>query len=273
MASIFGSKSKSFMTMSILPQSEPSICRLVVSFVTKTQESWALLEDLALYDNESWNDPRDFAKSVKTNSLPQDVSSTSDRHLIELEDQVQRLMEAHHASKSSVQVNKIASSCEKVDYAISPNKIDMDDLESKDKLIDTPLVLPFLDSDDKSDDGEVIDESEEYGNAGNFYPSYKTIMVEGLESTGENLVANVRNIYVFVGSLTYITNFVVLEDIGEFIVSHVEDVVMGRPFRTMSQCPENQIDENMKEWLTRGHVIFDEKNPEVLRSFMRITLR
>ncbi|GKA40397.1 hypothetical protein Tco_0732990 [Tanacetum coccineum] len=76
------------------------------------KESWALLEELALYDNESWNDPRDFAKSVKTNSLPQDVSSTSDRHLIELEDQVQRLMEAHHASKSSVQVNKIASSCE-----------------------------------------------------------------------------------------------------------------------------------------------------------------
>ncbi|GJX52308.1 hypothetical protein Tco_0280677 [Tanacetum coccineum] len=102
----------------------------------------------------------------------------------------------------------INSHLQKVDYAISPNKIDMDDLESKDKLIDTPLVLPFLDSDDKSDDGEVIDESEEYGNAGNFYP-----------------------------------------------------------------CPENQIDENMKEWLTRGHVIFDEKNPEVLRSFMRITLR
>ncbi|GJY18172.1 MAK10-like protein, partial [Tanacetum coccineum] len=57
----------------------------------------ALLEDLALYDNESWNDPRDFAKPVKAISLPQDVSSTSDRRLIELENQVQRLMEAHLA--------------------------------------------------------------------------------------------------------------------------------------------------------------------------------
>ncbi|GJV86818.1 hypothetical protein Tco_1530756 [Tanacetum coccineum] len=38
-----------------------------------TKESWALLEDLALYDNESWNDPRDFAKPVKAISLPQDV--------------------------------------------------------------------------------------------------------------------------------------------------------------------------------------------------------
>ncbi|GKD98321.1 hypothetical protein Tco_1382218 [Tanacetum coccineum] len=76
------------------------------------KESWALLEDLALYDNESWNDPRDFAKPVKAISLPQDVPSTSDRRLIELENQVQRLMEAHLAPKSSVQVNKITSSCE-----------------------------------------------------------------------------------------------------------------------------------------------------------------
>ncbi|GKC50647.1 zinc finger, CCHC-type containing protein [Tanacetum coccineum] len=61
------------------------------------EESWALLEDLALYDNESWNYPRDFAKPVKAISLPQDVPSTSDRRLIELENQVQRLMEAHLA--------------------------------------------------------------------------------------------------------------------------------------------------------------------------------
>ncbi|GJT46456.1 hypothetical protein Tco_0955171 [Tanacetum coccineum] len=37
------------------------------------EESWALLEDLTLYDNESWNDPRDFDKPVKAISLPQDV--------------------------------------------------------------------------------------------------------------------------------------------------------------------------------------------------------
>ncbi|GKA63499.1 hypothetical protein Tco_0763105, partial [Tanacetum coccineum] len=36
-------------------------------------ESWAFLEDLALYDNENWNDPRDIAKPVKEIALPQDV--------------------------------------------------------------------------------------------------------------------------------------------------------------------------------------------------------
>ncbi|GJY47089.1 retrotransposon ORF1 [Tanacetum coccineum] len=76
------------------------------------EESWALLEDLTIYDNESWNDPRDFAKPVKEISLPQDVPSTSDRRLIELKNQVQRLMDAHLAPKQHVQVNKISSSCE-----------------------------------------------------------------------------------------------------------------------------------------------------------------
>ncbi|GJV79768.1 MAK10-like protein [Tanacetum coccineum] len=41
-----------------------------------------------------------------------DVPSTSDRRLIELENQVQRLMEAHLAPMQPAQVNKITSSCE-----------------------------------------------------------------------------------------------------------------------------------------------------------------
>ncbi|GKB64563.1 hypothetical protein Tco_0920749 [Tanacetum coccineum] len=48
----------------------------------------------------------DFAKLIKAISLPQDVPSTSARRLIELENQVQRLMEAHLATKQPNQVNK-----------------------------------------------------------------------------------------------------------------------------------------------------------------------
>ncbi|GKC29269.1 hypothetical protein Tco_1036563 [Tanacetum coccineum] len=70
------------------------------------------LEDLALYDNERWNDPRDFAKPVKAIALPQDVPSTSDRRLIELKTQVQCLMEARLAPTQPTQVNKITTSCE-----------------------------------------------------------------------------------------------------------------------------------------------------------------
>ncbi|GKC99606.1 MAK10-like protein, partial [Tanacetum coccineum] len=86
MASTFGSKFKFFMTMSIPSQDEPLTNR--------------------------WNDPRDFAKPVKAIALPQDVPSTFDRRLIELKNQVQRLMEAHPALTQPTQVNKITTSCE-----------------------------------------------------------------------------------------------------------------------------------------------------------------
>ncbi|GJW02599.1 MAK10-like protein [Tanacetum coccineum] len=54
----------------------------------------------------------DFAKSVKAIALPQDVLSTSDCRLIELENQVQHLMEAHLAPTQTTQVNKITTICE-----------------------------------------------------------------------------------------------------------------------------------------------------------------
>ncbi|GKA09494.1 putative reverse transcriptase domain-containing protein [Tanacetum coccineum] len=61
------------------------------------------LQEPSLYENESWNDPKHFAKLVKAIYLPQDVLRTSDRRLVELENQVQRLMEAHFAPKQPVQ--------------------------------------------------------------------------------------------------------------------------------------------------------------------------
>ncbi|GJY24371.1 hypothetical protein Tco_0398029 [Tanacetum coccineum] len=111
MASTFGSKSKFFMIVSIPPQDIDQSAGGKLRD-RNTQESWALVEDLTLYDNKSWNNPRDFAKPVKAIALPQDVPNTSDRHLIELENQVQRLMEAHLAPTQPTQVNKITTSCE-----------------------------------------------------------------------------------------------------------------------------------------------------------------
>ncbi|GKC08648.1 hypothetical protein Tco_1000258 [Tanacetum coccineum] len=127
----------------------------------------------------------------------------------------------------------------------------MNDLESDDESVDTPLVSPFPHSDNDLDDDEVLNELIEYENVGMlrqekainsfdgddlafqcmigfrksvayFYPflpmniitrkAYNTIMVEGLESIEKNSVAVVRDVYVFVGSFTYITDFVVIFD-------------------------------------------------------------
>ncbi|GJW32219.1 hypothetical protein Tco_0052251 [Tanacetum coccineum] len=58
-------------------------------------------QELTTKSPSSWHRP-----------LAPNVPSTSDRRLIELENQVQRLMEAHLALTLHTQVNKITTSCE-----------------------------------------------------------------------------------------------------------------------------------------------------------------
>ncbi|GJS87199.1 hypothetical protein Tco_0769835 [Tanacetum coccineum] len=159
-------------------------------------------------------------------------------------------------------------------FANQPNVTNMNDLKSDDKSVDTPLVSPFPHSNNDSNDSEVLNELSEYENAGvlrreriinsfdgddlafqcmigfrkftayldPFLPmniisrkAYNTIMVEGLEGTRKNLVVVVRDVYVFVRSFTYVTDFVVLEDIGEFIMSDMAEVLMGKPFRKITK--------------------------------------
>ncbi|GJV99720.1 hypothetical protein Tco_1554972 [Tanacetum coccineum] len=57
----------------------------------------------------------------------------------------------------------------------------MDDLEPDDRLVDRPLVSPFLESDDDSDDKEVLNELEEYGNAGKLYQKRLYLMRRNLK--------------------------------------------------------------------------------------------
>ncbi|GJZ21370.1 hypothetical protein Tco_0558409 [Tanacetum coccineum] len=126
----------------------------------------------------------------------------------------------------------------------------MNDFKSNDESVGTPLVSPFPYSDNYSDDREVLTELIEYENVGMlrqekainsfdrddlafqcmigfrkfvayfdpFLPmniitrkAYNTIMVEGLESTGKNLVA-----------------IVVLENIGEFNMSNMAEVTFDK---------------------------------------------
>ncbi|GKA04871.1 hypothetical protein Tco_0683991 [Tanacetum coccineum] len=148
-----------------------------------------------------------------------------------------------------------------------PNETNMNNLKSDNETGDTPLVSPFPHSENNSDDGEILNELIEYENARTlrqerkinsldeddlafecmlrfrkftayldpFLPmniisrtAYNTIMIKGLEGTGKNLVVVVKDVYLFVGSFTYIMDFVVLEDIGEFIMTTMAEGGGGR---------------------------------------------
>ncbi|GKE09003.1 hypothetical protein Tco_1412554 [Tanacetum coccineum] len=55
-------------------------------------ESWEIIENLALYDHEGWNDSSDSVKPIKAIFTPQSTPKTPDRRLLELEDQVNFLL-------------------------------------------------------------------------------------------------------------------------------------------------------------------------------------
>ncbi|GJZ48921.1 zinc finger, CCHC-type containing protein, partial [Tanacetum coccineum] len=57
-----------------------------------SDKSWEIIENLALYDHEGWNDTKEFVKPVKAISTPQSTSKTPDRRLLELEDQINFLL-------------------------------------------------------------------------------------------------------------------------------------------------------------------------------------
>ncbi|GKB70698.1 MAK10-like protein [Tanacetum coccineum] len=243
------------------------------------KESWALLEDLALYDNESWNDPRDFAKPVKAIALPQDVPSTSDRRLIELENQVQRLMEAHLALTQPTQVNKITTSCE-ICSGPHDTQYCMEDPEQ--------AFVEYASSrtdeaggSNRNDDGiEWLDVEEplDLVNTTNAYIDvdlpmnimplsyYNSIRMNGYEYMGRNFVGLGRDMHVFVGNMSYVMDFTILESIENNIDPSLSNVVFGRPFvkiaclaintkNIMSFAYYNSIRMNGYEYMGRNFIV------------------
>ncbi|GJY99540.1 hypothetical protein Tco_0516970 [Tanacetum coccineum] len=55
-------------------------------------ESWEIIENLALYDHEGWNDSKDHVKPVKAVTVSPNASKMPDRRLLELEDQINFLL-------------------------------------------------------------------------------------------------------------------------------------------------------------------------------------
>ncbi|GKA06267.1 hypothetical protein Tco_0685491 [Tanacetum coccineum] len=229
------------------------------------KESWELLEDLALYDNESWNDLRDFAKPVKAISLPQDIPSTSDRRLIELENQVQRLMEADLALMQPTQVNKITSSCEifsgpyNTQYCMENPEQAFVDYESsrtdgtrkQNRNPSSPKRVHFVNSIVILNKGDGAKEEGNVKTSTTEYEDHK-ITVESKEEFEEETEdeikeeeedspkhfdifptmkeLRVKELKFFVGNFTYECDFMVLEDTTSVIDHDLGSVVFGKPF-------------------------------------------
>ncbi|GJU49790.1 hypothetical protein Tco_1219345 [Tanacetum coccineum] len=126
-------------------------------------------------------------------------------------------------------------------FANQPNETNINNLESDDETGDTPLVSPFPHSDNDSNDGEVLNELIEYENAGTLRRERMINSLDGDDLAFECMIgfrkftAYLDPFLPFEYYIAYITDFVVLEDIGEFIMSDMAEVLIGKPFRKITK--------------------------------------
>ncbi|GJR58083.1 hypothetical protein Tco_1500245 [Tanacetum coccineum] len=93
---------------------------------------------------------------------------TSNRPILPAALCVQAVQELHELQRILAFVDSRLQSIERFlnNFATQPNQTNMNDLESDDESIDTPLVSPFPRSDNDSNDGKVLNELIEYENVG-----------------------------------------------------------------------------------------------------------
>ncbi|GKF44425.1 hypothetical protein Tco_0130977, partial [Tanacetum coccineum] len=65
-------------------------------------ESWEIIENLALYDHEGWDDTKEFVKPVKAIATPQGIPKTPDQRLLDLEDQINFLLKGSRPAPLSI---------------------------------------------------------------------------------------------------------------------------------------------------------------------------
>jgi hypothetical protein len=89
---------------------------------------------------------------------------------------------------------------------------------------------------------------------------YNKIMVDELEYKGENIIARTIPLHVFVGSLVYLVEFMVMENLGKFIDDKLTQVVFGKPFKRLT---------NLDEKLIEGLITFSEGDEDFIYQMPR----
>ncbi|PWA71620.1 hypothetical protein CTI12_AA278390 [Artemisia annua] len=68
---------------------------------------------------------------------------------------------------------------------------------------------------------------------------YNQVMIKELEYNGNNFLGNATNIHVFIGIYTFLVDFVVLDEVSEFIEDGLTGVILGNPFKAISGLGED----------------------------------
>ncbi|GJZ26449.1 hypothetical protein Tco_0570702 [Tanacetum coccineum] len=70
--------------------------------------------------------------------------------------------------------------------------------------------------------------------------AYNTIMSHELMYSGNNLVGLAKNLHVFIGTHQFLVDFIILENISEFLEKGLTEVLFGQPFKEQIGLVEDQ---------------------------------
>ncbi|GKC53551.1 protein kinase-like domain, concanavalin A-like lectin/glucanase domain protein [Tanacetum coccineum] len=224
------------------------------------EESWALLVDLALYNNKSWNDPRDFTKPVKAISLPQDVprkegvkEQGKEENKVETDMEVDEVIEEEESEfETDEEIEEILKEEEDDEDGENFNLFPtMEELTHHEWLLKNPRP-PWVKARIRAGSPNNIKISYMTGHLFKIHAyidlespinimsrrQYNQIRTYRLRSRQKpsnpnkisNFVGRMRGLKVFIGSFAYECDFMMLEDTTSIIDHHHGVMVFGRPF-------------------------------------------
>ena len=100
---------------------------------------------------------------------------------------------------------------------------------------------------------------------------YNQIMIKELEYKGNNFLGIATNVHIFIGMYTFLVDFVVLDDVSEFVEDGLTGVILGSPFKAISGLGEDAKQGIV--WLQYGNDKTIFRMPRVVKNFKHLNFK
>ncbi|GJS90473.1 hypothetical protein Tco_0773109 [Tanacetum coccineum] len=101
--------------------------------------------------------------------------------------------------------------------------------------------------------------------------SYNTIMNHELVYSGINMVGLAKNLHVFIGNHQFLVDFIILENISEFVEKGLTEVLFGQPFKEQIGLVEDRGKGTL--WFKNGNDKIILHMPQAEKSFRKLTVK
>ncbi|GJT56364.1 hypothetical protein Tco_0991418 [Tanacetum coccineum] len=101
--------------------------------------------------------------------------------------------------------------------------------------------------------------------------AYNTIMNHELMYSGINMVGLAKNLHVFIGNHQFLVDFIILENISEFVEKGLTEVLFGQPFKEQIGLVEDRGKGTLWFKIGNDKIIFH--MPRAKKAFRKLTVK